>query len=58
MRFACVAVIALLTGAWAAHAQTTSTGTYPSKPIRIVVPFAPGGGTDILTRIMLPLTAW
>src|SRR5450631_3103843 len=31
----------------AAHAQT-----YPTRPITIIVPFGPGSGTDIVTRII------
>ena len=53
MRFLTIVSFALL-GTWLApvHAQS-----YPAKLVRVIVPFPPGAGVDIITRIVVPRIA-
>jgi tripartite-type tricarboxylate transporter receptor subunit TctC len=46
------AMIAVATGVLASGAAAQQR--YPEKPVRLVVPYAPGGGTDILARVLSP----
>jgi len=47
----CLAVLALALSAGMVAAEV-SAQTYPAKPIRLIVPFAPGGASDVLARAM------
>ncbi|MDB5903886.1 MAG: Tricarboxylate transport protein TctC [Betaproteobacteria bacterium] len=44
--------LSLLAAALASQAGFASAQTWPSRPVRIIVPFSPGGGNDIVARVV------
>ncbi len=42
----------LLLGAFAVSSVTAFAQPYPTKPIRLLIGFAPGGGTDVAARVL------
>jgi tripartite-type tricarboxylate transporter receptor subunit TctC len=49
------AATAIVLGALAYGAEAAGpTSVYPNRPIRLVVPFPPGGGTDLVSRTIQP----
>src|SRR3954447_12357341 len=41
----------------AGHAMAQSRDDYPNRPVRMIVPFAPGGASDFVGRIIQPALA-
>lgn len=50
--FRCILVAALAVGALPSFAHAAETYPNPNRPIRFIVPFPPGGGNDIVGRIV------
>jgi tripartite-type tricarboxylate transporter receptor subunit TctC len=46
------AALAILSAAWIASPPQSNAQQWPDKTVRILVPFPPGGGTDIQARLL------
>ncbi len=50
----CLRVFGLLALPWMLSATPCAAQAWPSKPVRVIVGFAPGGATDIIARMISP----
>src|ERR1700682_5554863 len=48
----CLATFGIVAASLFASSGIVSGQTYPSKPVRVIVPFTPGGISDVLARVM------
>jgi tripartite-type tricarboxylate transporter receptor subunit TctC len=48
----CAVVVGIQASAWAQKPPTGSAQTWPSKPVRVIVPVTAGSATDIIARIV------
>lgn len=53
----CVVVACTLTLLAAISDRQATAEGYPSRPVKILVPFAPGGGTDLISRALADIIA-
>jgi tripartite-type tricarboxylate transporter receptor subunit TctC len=49
-----LSTVLCVTAGSALHAAEKSAAPFPTKPIRMIVPFPPGGGTDFVARVIAP----
>jgi tripartite-type tricarboxylate transporter receptor subunit TctC len=47
-----VAILAPAAGVWAQAPSTSSGQAYPAKPVRLLIPWPPGGANDVVGRIV------
>src|SRR5215213_4091638 len=48
----CAGLVAACVAASTLHAAQNAAGDYPNRPVRIIVPLAPGGGSDYTARFI------